>query len=246
MQPLGPSGVTYSMLERYAARLRAKQKKNGEPLSPATIAKKLRYVKAALRAAVKRRCASCTEFDNSLFPAVEDKAPRVLTGAEIKAVLDAIEARGGFRMRCLASVALETGGRRSELLSLTWKRVDFESARVHFTKTKSHQDRYVPLSNESVTALRKLQAQTLREGGPFAGMDHALTYAWAKMRKDTGVECCFHDLRRTCATRLIRAGVPLPTVQRWTGHKTMSTVLRFYTFVDDSDLRDAARKVATA
>ena len=37
-----------------------------------------------------------------------------------------------------------------------------------------------------------------------------------------------HDLRRTFITRLIRAGVPLPTVQKLAGHADIKTTLTHY------------------
>lgn len=52
-----------------------------------------------------------------------------------------------------------------------------------------------------------------------------------------------HDLRRTFVTRLIRANVPLPTVQKLAGHRDIKTTLKFYNWVSMDDRREA---VATA
>jgi integrase len=36
-----------------------------------------------------------------------------------------------------------------------------------------------------------------------------------------------HTMRRTAITRLVKAGVDLPTIQRISGHKTLTMVLRY-------------------
>ena len=53
----------------------------------------------------------------------------------------------------------------------------------------------------------------------------------------------FHTCRHTCCTRLIRADVNPVVVQKWMGHKRIETTLR-HTHLNDSDLKDALRKVA--
>lgn len=53
-----------------------------------------------------------------------------------------------------------------------------------------------------------------------------------------------HDCRRTCATRLIRTGVALPTVQKMMGHADTKTTLEHHNWVSDDDMREALNKVA--
>jgi len=47
-----------------------------------------------------------------------------------------------------------------------------------------------------------------------------------------------HTMRHTAITRLVKAGVDLPTVQRISGHKTLAMVLR-YSHVHDPHIDDA-------
>jgi hypothetical protein len=49
-------------------------------------------------------------------------------------------------------------------------------------------------------------------------------------------------MRHTAITRLVEAGVDLPTVQRISGHKTLAMVLR-YAHVHDPHIDDAVRAI---
>jgi integrase len=51
-----------------------------------------------------------------------------------------------------------------------------------------------------------------------------------------------HVMRHTAITKLVQAGVDLPTVQRISGHKTLAMVLR-YTHVHGRHIDDAIRAI---
>lgn len=52
-------------------------------------------------------------------------------------------------------------------------------------------------------------------------------------------------MRRTAITRLVQAGVDLPTIQRISGHKTLDMVLR-YTKLDEGHIDAAMDKIDAA
>ena len=69
---------------------------------------------------------------------------------------------------------------------------------------------------------------------------------WERACKDAGVPGRIpHDFRRTAVRNLERAGVARSVAMKITGHKTES-VYRRYAIVSDSDLREAARRLAVA
>ena len=48
-----------------------------------------------------------------------------------------------------------------------------------------------------------------------------------KVLETANIDCRFHDLRHTVATRLVEKGVPLPVVQEILGHAKISTTMRY-------------------
>ena len=67
-----------------------------------------------------------------------------------------------------------------------------------------------------------------------------------KMRKDfravcqaAGIECTFHWLRHTFATRMIALGVNARTVAQWLGHADPGFTLRTYCDADEGALIDS-------
>ena len=86
---------------------------------------------------------------------------------------------------------------------------------------------------------------TLRTGGPFIGLHNNLERKWERIKRvgDIDPAIKMHDLRRTYVTRLIRANVALPIVQRLAGHKNIATTIKYYTWVSMDDRREAVEKL---
>ena len=77
---------------------------------------------------------------------------------------------------------------------------------------------------------------------PWQFKAHSLRYFWDRAKSDMGLagdnDFVLHACRHSCATRLVEAGVNLALIQRYLGHQTITTTLR-YAHVSD-ELLDAA------
>jgi integrase len=154
----------------------------------------------------------------------------------------------------LAVVAYNTGIRKGELLKVEWEQVDFSSkvVRLYRGATKTGDPRTVPMIGNMEQVL--LKARTERDQywpdcpWVFNRLGDRLKDfrgAWESACDRAGINgLLFHDLRRSGARNLSRAGVPERTIMAITGHKTRAMFDR-YNIVSESDLADAADKMKT-
>ena len=83
---------------------------------------------------------------------------RYLTGEEESRLMRALQGRRA-RLRPMIILALNTGMRLGEILSLEWKQVDFLQNNLILTKTKSDRIRYLPMNNLVREELLALQTE---------------------------------------------------------------------------------------
>lgn len=130
-------------------------------------------------------------------------------------------------------LAAYTGIRRGHLLRLTHHDIEGEFLRLdRSSKTKVLQ--WVPLHP---------RVQAIAERLPLGVGSARLQAEWTTARQATGIDCRWHDLRHTCASWLVQAGVPLYTVAQFLGHSS-TTVTQRYAHLAPQHLADAVRKLA--
>lgn len=153
----------------------------------------------------------------------------------------------------LVLLALNTGLRRGELLSLTWGDVTDSMLIVRGESAKSGQTRRVPLNAEASRVLsiwRAVSSNPLPASRVFPGAAGKrlgrVDRAWETvvgLAKLEGFR--FHDLRHHFASRLVMAGVPLYTVQQLLGHSSIEMTTR-YSHLAPENLAQAVEKIAAA
>lgn len=152
-----------------------------------------------------------------------------------------------------------TGWRWSEIIGLTWDRVDFAAGMVRLDvgTTKNHDGRVFPMDAlPALLALLKGQrgytdvVETVEarrvpfvfhRGGKQLKDSYGAWRSACKRAKLTGK--LFHDFRRTAVRNLERAGVSRSVAMRITGHKT-EAVYRRYAIVNEADMREGVAKLA--
>lgn len=145
-----------------------------------------------------------------------------------------------LRMNCtvpeagnLIVVAAFTGLRLGELLRV--KASDLRGDELSIRRTKNGRPRVLPLHPRALNIVKQL---------PYSNVTQAiLRKQWVLARKEAGMEHIhFHDLRHSCASWLVQAGVPLQVVKEILGHKNIAVTTR-YAHLATSNLRDAVHSI---
>ena len=128
-------------------------------------------------------------------------------------------------------VALSTGTRRGELLSLRWPDVDFHAGQIRLLETKNDERRAVPLTGlalDLVTGMASVRRIDTDLVFPFKGGKQGLRAPWEKALKKAEIEDFrFHDLRHSAASYLAMNGATLAEIAEILGHKTLQMVKRY-------------------
>jgi integrase len=163
---------------------------------------------------------------------------RFLSPEERTALLDACSAD----LRNIVEVAVDSGLRKSELLSLRWQDVDAKNRMVRVEHSKNGERRDIPMTDRVAEIFQSIPK---RVDSPFvfANPDGVaridVKTAWATAVDKAKIEDLhFHDLRHTFASYLVMGGVDLRTVQTLLGHKDIHMTVR-YSHLSPAHLRDA-------
>ncbi len=183
------------------------------------------------------------------------KHPRVLTAAEVQAILDACER---LRDRFLFALLYDSGIRIGEALGLRHEDVAAAGREVtvcprandNGARSKSRTSRTIPVSAELV----RLYADYLHGEYGDLDSDYVFVNLWGRphgqplaypavydlvrrLRRRTGIDFDPHWWRHTAATRLLRDGVPIEVVSTLLGHADITTTLDVYGHLTAEDAR---------
>jgi len=157
---------------------------------------------------------------------------RFLSESECGKLLSAAQELDDKALYTVLVLALSTGARKGEILSLTWDDVDFKRERLIFQETKNGDRRSVPLngrphavlkewqhtrSNTSNFVFPSLKDTPVRVDRPFADVIDKLSIDNFR----------FHDLRHTAASHFAMNGASLAEIAEILGHKTLQMVKRY-------------------
>jgi integrase len=230
--------VTTDKLNQYVERCREQK------LSNATINRDL----AALRRAFKlaHRAGKLQKVPN--FPHLKESAPRSGFVEEADYNRLAKNARELW-LRALLATGYSFGFRKSELLELRVRQVDFlnRSIRLNAGETKSGDGRVVRMTQDVFVLLQACVVGKNPEDFVFTRSDGKpvldFRERWEKLTTESGCAgLLFHDLRRSAVRNMVRRGVPETVAMKISGHKTRAVFDR-YNVTSEADLADAARKI---
>ena len=224
-------------------------KRKAQGISQYTLAKDYRHIHAFLNWLTKEGFLETNPCAKVQRPKAPPKAKPIPTAEELEKLLRACEGTHWLRKRdrALLMVALDTGLRASELLSLTVADAQQECLTV---RGKGGKQRAVFLSPETRLALRKyLQAcpHALSENSLLWWGRHGalqlsgLCEAVERIGKRAGVKLSPHALRRCFAVWCLRNGLDLERLRLLMGHSSY-TVLQHYLPLAQADLQQAHKE----
>jgi integrase len=162
----------------------------------------------------------------------------VLSEDEAEALMQAAIADQDGDLWLFVAFALNTAMRHREVLRARFDQVAWDRARLYIGKAKAGA-REQPLTPALVDILREERDhRNDRDGYIFPAKSSQakhphrdrITAGFKRVVIRAGLEPAKvtpHVLRHTAITRLVEAGVDLPTIQRISGHKTLAMVARY-------------------
>jgi len=213
---------------------------SGKPLGPAT---RNRYMEILSHVCTKAKEWGWLDKNPVRELRMEREPPgrvRYLSEEELTRLLAEAQKSQDERLYPLMLVALSTGARQDELLSLRWGDIDLDRRVAVLQKTKNRERRALPLHGKGLEImserLKVRRSDTDLVFWPLKGSPPAVgrmsapfpIYAWQKARRDAQIDDFrWHDLRHTAASYLAMSGAMLHELAHVLGHKTLSMVKRY-------------------
>jgi integrase len=168
-------------------------------------------------------------------PNAELRPREHLTEREVESLITAAKAnRWGQRDATMILVAFRHGLRASELCSLQWSDVEFETGNLHLRRAKGGATATHPLLGDELRSLRALKREAKspfifvsERGAPFS------VSGLAKLIERAGIEAKLpfkvhpHMLRHSTGYALANKGTDTRTLQAYLGHRSIQSTVRY-------------------
>ena len=184
--------------------------------------------------AIKQWCYPITHnpLSNIQKPKCNPPRERRLNDNELKYILN-----HNFKnknMNNIIELAIETGMRKSEILSITNN--DIKDNHILLSVTKNGSARKIPLTTKVKEIINKSKL-------PYSISCNAVRLNWSRMIKKAGIlDLHFHDLRHEAISRFFEKGLSIPEVSLISGHKDVRQLMR-YTHLEVKQLTEKLNKV---
>ncbi len=233
------SDVTPSLLTECRDKLGREITVRKKPRSPASVVRYMAALSHAFTIAVKE-----WEWleDNPMRKVTKPKESRgrvrFLSDDERLRLLKACKESSNPYLYIVVVLALSTGMRQGEIMSLTWGTVDLNQGRAILHETKNGERRAIAITGHALEVLKELNivrridcnllfpAKENRPQKPQKPID--LRSPWETAVKKAELEDFhFHDLRHSAASYLAMNGASLAEIAEVLGHKTLQMVKRY-------------------
>jgi len=240
---LRPEQVTTDLCVAYAEARRAMIGRHKRHVQDGTIWTELGHLRTLFRWAADRKLIAFAP--PVLRPSKPPPKDRWLTHDEIER-LQAVEMAPHIALAI--RLMLETAGRVTAILELTWDRVDLENRTINLrtTETGPRKGRAVVPMNDGLRAMLQtaksaaLTDYVVEYGGNEKPLGSIKT-GFKKAVRDAGLEGVTpHVLRHTAAVHLAAAGRPMARISQYLGHSSVHVTEKVYARFAPDHLREEA------
>lgn len=247
------ASLTATDFERWVASEVARRPRRGQraTVSADTVNRQIVVVRAAFTEAFRAGLIPANPAATKLRM-LEDGEPRqrLISDEEFERMMAATTSA---EFRAAMVLARETAMRQGELFGMLrpdapatakGNRIDLERRLVFIPKPKEGKPKRVPLTRVAVETIRTLLEHPSEDGRLFTTTPTNASRRFAMVAKRAGVEGArFHDLRRTAAVRMRRAGIDKTTIKRIGGWSTDRIFEGVYQPYEDEELVAAVDRI---
>ena len=206
-----------------------------KPRSPATVVRYLAALSHCLSIAAKEyQWLDDSPMRKVAKPTESRGRVRFLSEEERAALLTACKESANPDLFPVVVLALSTGMRAGEIMTLEWRDVDLQRGWLTLRETKNGDMRGVPLTGKALDLVKEHARTRRRLDTPllFPGNNPDkpvnLRQPWEKALKQANIQDFrFHDLRHSAASYLAMNGASLNEIAAVLGHKTLAMVQRY-------------------
>lgn len=167
---------------------------------------------------------------------------RYLSDEERQRLLNACKNYNNKILYTVVVLALSTGARFTELMTLKWEQIDIDRGVALLLKTKNGEIRNIYFSGLALELIKKLYDERDNESelvfhGSKKTMPMKIDKHWKKVIEIAQIkDFRFHDLRHSAASYLAMNGASSVEIAEVLGHKTLAMVKR-YSHLSDGHTR---------
>jgi len=204
-------------------------------IQPATLNTTLRALRSLLKNARESGYATCEKILEVRPLKTGELLPRDISEIQVNELLKPADAQN----QAWILLMTHSGLRTCEVRALQWRDIDLKHKTVRIEESKGLKSRVVFMSKPALKALKKLPKTSEYV---FTYNNQPLSRRYCQSRlitigKKCGVFVTPHQLRSTCATMLLNAGMSIFGVQAILGHTYVDTTLR-YARIHDATIAD--------
>lgn len=197
-----------------------------QKVKPATVRRELAILRHCIEIAMREWSLPITinPAHRIRLPRADNARDRRLNETEYRRLMAVLDSSSRWYMKPIVTIALETGMRRGEILSLEAKNVNLVDGIAYLPLTKNGRSRRVPLTPKAIETLKPL----LYRLRLFPISAPSVRQGWLDItRRAALIDFRLHDCRHEAISRFFEMGLSVPEVALISGHRSLAMLHRY-------------------